>query len=87
MGLWLCAGSAGSIKCGMKRDVGDVRGWRAAYGWICSGIYVMRKRKGRQAHRDRQGRLRASRQGRQGSSAADMQIDEPSEERERWGSM
>ena len=80
MGLWLCAGSAGSVKCGMKRDVGDVRGWWAAYGHIVVYMSCERGRAGTQRQARRV-------QGRQGSSAADMQIDEPSEERERWGSM
>ena len=65
----------------MKRAVIDVRGWRAVgradYGY---SIYVMRKRK--EGH--------TSRQARQGSSAADMQIDERQrdlQESQRWGVM
>jgi len=53
----------------MKRDVGDVRGWRAAYGYIVVYMSCERGRAGTQ----RQARQA---QGRQGSSAADMQIDE-----------
>ena len=52
----------------MKRDVGDVRGWRAAYGWICSGIYVMRKRKGRHTETGKAGSGQA---GQLGSGHAD----------------
>lgn len=52
MGLWLCAGGGGSIKCGMKRAVGDVRGRR-----IYSSIYVMqRKRKEKGRHTGEAGR-------------------------------
>ena len=62
----------------MKRDVGDVRGWRAAYGHIVVYMSCERGRAGTQ----RQAR-RA--QGRQGSSAADMQIDESPWERPKVG--
>lgn len=56
--------------------MGDVRGWRAAYGRIAVYMSCERGRAGTQ-RRARQA------QGRQGSSAADMQIDEPCAERER----
>lgn len=44
--------------------------------------YICHAKEEGQAHRDRQGRA-----SRQGSSAADMQIDEPSEERGKGGGL